>query len=126
MRLRNLLVSIAAVLVSPVCLHAADAPAAATEAKPAAEAKSAPATEAKATPTAQTVPGGTVAEGTAKPAKPAYCQSSGRIRVRVDSKNGCDSAQKPYRSYSKDQLDTTGKMSIDEALEELDPIFHPN
>jgi len=116
------LIAIATALAGPVCLQAADATPPATEAKPAAtETKTATATEAKPT-TAE----GTVAEGTAKPAKPVYCQSSGRIKVRADSKNGCDSAQKPYRSYSKDQLDTTGKISIDQALEELDPIFHPN
>jgi len=114
MKQRHLaLIGIAALLATPLCLQAAEATPPATETKAAA---TAPDTKAQTT----------VAEGTAKPAKPVYCQSSGRIKVRVDSKNGCSSALKPYRSYSKEQVDTTGKISVAEALEELDPIFHPN
>ena len=128
---------IAAVL-GPVCVYAADAPAPPTEVKTAAPTNTTtaataaaaatpattatPATEAKAATTATE---GTVAEG-AKPAKPVYCPTSGKIRVRADSKNGCSSAQKPYRSYSKEQIDETGRIDVAEALETIDPIFHPN
>jgi hypothetical protein len=107
------LLGVAALLAAPICLQAADAPPATETRATATDTKSTPATDTKA-------------EGTAKPAKPVYCQSSGRIKVRADSKNGCESAQKPYRSYSREQIDTTGKIDVASALEELDPIFHPN
>jgi hypothetical protein len=32
-------------------------------------------------------------------------------------------AKQPFRSYSKEELDSTGETDINEALRKLDPIF---
>ena len=63
------------------------------------------------------------ADAAAKPAAkaPADCPVSGS-RVRQKAPN-CVSAA-PTRSYSQQELQTTGEMDLGQALKKLDPIFH--
>ena len=63
------------------------------------------------------------ADAAAKPATkaPADCPVSGS-RLRQKAPN-CVSAT-PTRSYSQQELQTTGEMDLGQALKKLDPIFH--
>lgn len=44
-------------------------------------------------------------------------------KADVASGRKCATTTQPTRSYSKDELDTTGEMSVGDALRKLDPAF---
>lgn len=83
---------------------------------------------------ALTLPVGALAEDTAKPAeqeqateaapvkKAKACPASAATRIKAKPEEGC-AGPKPFRSYSAEDLQTTGKIDVAEALRELDPIF---
>jgi hypothetical protein len=97
MKLRNLILACGiSALLAPVALLAAD-----TETKPATEA-------------------------TAKPKHAMRCDSVSGTRIQPSPKDNCKSSITPYRSYSKDDIDRTGKTNLAEALREIDPIFQYN
>jgi hypothetical protein len=100
MKLRNLILACGiSALLAPVTLLAADP-------------------ETKAT-TATT-------EAAAKPKHAMRCDSVSGTRIQPSPKDNCKSAITPYRSYSKEDLDRTGKTNLAEALREIDPIFQYN
>ena len=85
----------------------------------AAEAVTAPAGETAATARAPAVPA-----KEAKVAKKATsCEFGTGTRIRAGKPAGCDSTVL-WRSYSKEEIDTTGYIDVAEALRHLDPIFH--
>lgn len=49
----------------------------------------------------------------------AYATGS---RIRPRQVNRCE-PNRPLRSYSKEQLDATGEIDLNDALRELDPVF---
>lgn len=49
----------------------------------------------------------------------AYATGS---RIRPRQVNRCE-PNRPLRSYTKDQLDATGEIDLNDALRELDPVF---
>lgn len=54
----------------------------------------------------------------------AKCDTAPGSRIRLGKAEDCKKlAKQPYRSYSKDELDSTGETDINEALRKLDPIF---
>jgi len=53
----------------------------------------------------------------------AKCDTAPGSRIRQKAADCKKSAKQPYRSYSKDELDSTGETDINEALRKLDPIF---
>ena len=101
MKLRNQILACGiSALLAPVALLAAD-----TETKPATEA---------------------TAEATAKPKHAMRCDSVSGTRIQPSPKDNCKSSITPYRSYSKDDIDRTGKTNLAEALRDIDPIFQYN
>ncbi|RYZ63585.1 MAG: hypothetical protein EOP08_10655 [Proteobacteria bacterium] len=86
--------ALAATLLLPATLFAADEPAPA-------EAKAAAARAAKAD---------------------LSCEPSARSRIRKARSLGCNDAQ-PTRSYSREDLQSTGQFDSAEALRRLDPRF---
>jgi hypothetical protein len=90
---------IAAALLMPLGVMAADAPAPATDAP-------------KAT--------------TAKPARKTAlgCDETTSSRIRRDKGGKCTPSSAPTRTYTKEDIDTTGQADLSEALKRLDPRFH--
>jgi hypothetical protein len=54
------------------------------------------------------------------------CDSVSGTRIQPSPKDNCKSSITPYRSYSKDDIDRTGKTNLAEALRDIDPIFQYN
>jgi hypothetical protein len=60
----------------------------------------------------------------AKPTpKKKDCEYVSGSRIRPKTEQDCRSAFGPLRSYSKEDLDRTGEMDLNQALRALDPIF---
>jgi hypothetical protein len=58
----------------------------------------------------------------AKPTKEAKCTVAPGSHIRLAKPQDCArAAHGPYRSYSKEELDTTGETSVADALRKLDP-----
>ena len=54
----------------------------------------------------------------------AKCDAAPGSRIRQAKPADCKKlAKQPFRSYSKEELDSTGETDINEALRKLDPIF---
>jgi hypothetical protein len=54
----------------------------------------------------------------------AKCDVAPGSRIKRSKADDCKKLSKqPFRSYSKDELDTTGETDMAEALRKLDPIF---
>jgi hypothetical protein len=54
----------------------------------------------------------------------AQCDTAPGSRIRQAKPADCKKmAKQPFRSYSKEELDSTGETDINEALRKLDPIF---
>ena len=62
-------------------------------------------------------------EATAKPKHAMRCDNVSGTRIQPSPKDNCKSPITPYRSYSKEDIDRTGKTNLAEALREIDPIF---
>jgi hypothetical protein len=104
MRIRTrFITSLAVALLAPAGLvHAGDA--AAADAAPAADARPVKKDALKKDePLCTTAPGSRV-----RAAKPAECRKL---------------ARQPYRSWSKEELDSTGETNVADALRRLDPSF---
>jgi hypothetical protein len=102
MRIRTrIITSLAIALLAPAgVIHAGDSPA--PEATPSADAKPEKKEAVKKDePVCTTAPGSRV-----RAAKPAECRKL---------------AKQPYRSWSKDDLDSTGESNVADALRRLDP-----
>jgi hypothetical protein len=58
-----------------------------------------------------------------EPAKTsASCKATTGTRIQSKKKDGCEKvASQPIRSYSAEELESTGKLKLAEALKELDP-----
>ncbi len=78
--------------------------------------------------------GGALAADTATPAKeapkvakkqPLDCTEATVSRIRRNLKEGeCPKSATPSRTYSKQDLESTGQTDVNEALKRLDPRFH--
>lgn len=54
----------------------------------------------------------------------AQCDVAPGSRIKQSKAVDCKKISKqPFRSYSKEELDTTGETNVAEALRKLDPIF---
>jgi hypothetical protein len=54
----------------------------------------------------------------------AKCTQAPGSHIRLAKPEDCSKAARgPYRSYSKDELDSTGETDLGEALRKLDPRF---
>ena len=62
----------------------------------------------------------------AKPRKKAAmaCEGATASRIRRNKAGECVHSAQPTRSYSKEDIDTTGQTDMGEALKRLDPRFH--
>ena len=108
MKYRSTLVAIAATLLAPLALHAAEMTAQPKkDAKPAAAAAEAKSKQADAKP-----------EETK--AKCAYVTGS---RIKHDPPVDCDQSTSNLRTYTAEDLQNTGQIDIGDALRWLDPRF---
>ncbi len=57
-----------------------------------------------------------------KKAEPVRCETLTGSRIRPRKETGCQ-ANRPLRTFTKEQLDLTGNIDIIEALRDLDPVF---
>jgi hypothetical protein len=55
--------------------------------------------------------------------EPAPCDVTS-TRIRRNRNGDCPASSQPTRSYTKDDLDSTGQTDVGEALRRLDPRFH--
>jgi hypothetical protein len=61
----------------------------------------------------------------AKPLKLAkHCAAVTGTRIRPKLKDNCESAARPNRTFTQEDLQRTGQIDINEALRRLDPSFH--
>lgn len=65
-------------------------------------------------------------EASTPKARPAdrFCEPSAASRVQRKKAEGCDKASSPTRSYSREELDSTGQNDMGRALRQLDPRFY--
>ena len=87
----------------------------------AAEAVSAPAGDTPATASTDT-PAVPAKEASVAKKAGTPCEFRTGTRIRAGKAAGCEGAV-PWRSYSKQEIDTTGYIDVAEALRHLDPIF---
>ena len=87
----------------------------------AAEAVNAPVGDTGATATADT-PAVPAKEANIAKKADTQCEFRTATRIRAGKAAGCEGAV-PWRSYSKQEIDTTGYIDVAEALRHLDPIF---
>ncbi len=65
----------------------------------------------------------------AEPAQPAktpkavHCEApaGSRIRPQLDAQGRCPQGSAPVRSYSREDIQQTGQIDLDRALQQLDP-----
>ena len=107
MKYRSVFIAVAATVLAPLALHAAD-----KTAQPNKDAKPVAAAEAKAD------------QAQAKPeeakAKCAYVTGS---RIRHDPPVDCDQSTANVRTYTAEDLQNTGQIELGDALRWLDPRF---
>jgi hypothetical protein len=100
MKIRSFtLAAVASVLVLPVTLQAADA---SSPAAPKADTRSSAASARKAD---------------------THCATTTQTRIRKSKTEGCNDVPST-RTYSREDLESTGQFDTGEALKRLDPRFH--
>ena len=119
MKLRNLILAVGLVgLLAPAAVLAAD-----TEATPATAAPAEKSADNTAAPKEDTKEAEKPAPK-AKPKSSALCARSTGSILRPSAKNGCTASTLPMRSFTQDELQSTGEIDIATALRKLDPSFH--
>jgi hypothetical protein len=51
------------------------------------------------------------------------CDQVTGSRIRSNTRRDCEPLGQPFRSYSAEELQSTGEMDLSEALRQLDPAF---
>ena len=51
------------------------------------------------------------------------CSQVTGSRIRSSTRKDCEPLGQPFRSYSAEELQSTGEMDLSEALRQLDPSF---
>ena len=97
---KQIVVACATSLLVPLAVLAADAPAAAAAAAKEAARKEVEAKKAS-----------------------ALCEAVTGTRIRPAKDDNCRASVSPFRSYTAEDLQQTGKIGLAEALRDLDPIF---
>jgi hypothetical protein len=64
------------------------------------------------------------AESKAKKKVEAECEQTSASRIHYSKTTGCLKPMQPTRTYTKEELDSTGQTDVGEALRRLDPRFH--
>lgn len=122
MRLRNRITLVLgiAMLLAPVAMLAAD-----TVAEPAAAATSSTETSATTPAATATEPTTPAAVSADKPRALEQCDKATGSMIRPSKKNDCKPpGSLPTRTYTKEDIERTGEIDINQALRKLDPRFY--